>query len=40
MNADKKGNYAVKVDQVEIFPDPVVTGEPATFNISAVTGKD
>uniref|UniRef100_A0A5B6ZGZ0 MD-2-related lipid-recognition domain-containing protein n=1 Tax=Davidia involucrata TaxID=16924 RepID=A0A5B6ZGZ0_DAVIN len=36
---DKKGNYAVKVDGVEISPDPVVTGKPTTFSISASTGK-
>ncbi|KAK9279008.1 hypothetical protein L1049_012683 [Liquidambar formosana] len=36
---DKKGNYAVKVQGIEISPDPVVTGKPATFNISASTGE-
>ncbi|KAA8544377.1 hypothetical protein F0562_022355 [Nyssa sinensis] len=36
---DKKVNYAVKVDGVDISPDPVVTGKPATFSISASTGK-
>lgn len=36
--ADKKKNYAVTIQQVKIIPDPVVTGKPATFNISAVTG--
>uniref|UniRef100_A0A2N9H592 MD-2-related lipid-recognition domain-containing protein n=1 Tax=Fagus sylvatica TaxID=28930 RepID=A0A2N9H592_FAGSY len=35
---DKKGNYAVKVNGVEISPNPVVSGKPATFNISASTG--
>ncbi|BBN68971.1 MD-2-related lipid recognition domain-containing protein / ML domain-containing protein [Prunus dulcis] len=30
--------YAVKVQGVEILPDPVVRGKPATFNISASTG--
>ncbi|KAK9175403.1 hypothetical protein WN944_027410 [Citrus x changshan-huyou] len=34
---DKKKNYAVTIQQVKIIPDPVVTGKPATFNISAVT---
>ncbi|ESR37305.1 hypothetical protein CICLE_v10029501mg [Citrus x clementina] len=36
---DKKKNYAVTIQQVKIIPDPVVTGKPATFNISAVTGQ-
>ncbi|KAL5575018.1 hypothetical protein UlMin_017679 [Ulmus minor] len=36
---DKKGNYAVKVQGVEISPNPVVSGQPATFNISASTGQ-
>ncbi|ONH94624.1 hypothetical protein PRUPE_7G023800 [Prunus persica] len=27
--------YVVKVQGVEILPDPVVRGKPATFNISA-----
>ncbi|GMY24125.1 putative phosphatidylglycerol/ phosphatidylinositol transfer protein DDB_G0282179 [Fagus crenata] len=36
---DKKGNYAVKVNGVEISPNPVVSGKPATFNISASTGQ-
>ncbi|BBH05351.1 MD-2-related lipid recognition domain-containing protein / ML domain-containing protein [Prunus dulcis] len=31
--------YAVKVQGVEILPDPVVRGKPATFNISASTGQ-
>ncbi|KAK1586523.1 hypothetical protein Q3G72_003417 [Acer saccharum] len=34
---DKKGDYPVKVQEVEISPDPVVSGNPATFNISAST---
>ncbi|XP_062172235.1 uncharacterized protein LOC133877826 [Alnus glutinosa] len=34
---DKKGNYAVKVRDVEISPYPVVSGKAATFNISAST---
>ncbi|CAK9159069.1 unnamed protein product [Ilex paraguariensis] len=37
--ADRKGSYVVKVDGVEISPDPVVTGKPATFNISASTAQ-
>jgi hypothetical protein len=28
----------VKVSAVEIIPDPVQPGQPATFNISASTG--
>lgn len=39
MTADRKGNYAVKVSGVEMSPDPVVRGKPATFSISASTGK-
>ncbi|KAJ0020017.1 hypothetical protein Pint_31667 [Pistacia integerrima] len=35
---DKKGDYIVKVHGVEIIPDPVVTGQPATFKISAFSG--
>ncbi|KAB1199559.1 hypothetical protein CJ030_MR2G020346 [Morella rubra] len=34
---DKKGNYPVKVRNVEISPDPVVSGKPATFKIYAST---
>ncbi|OMO89047.1 hypothetical protein CCACVL1_08046 [Corchorus capsularis] len=37
INADKKGNYAVEVGGVNISPNPVVRGKPATFNISAST---
>ncbi|EXB38413.1 hypothetical protein L484_022312 [Morus notabilis] len=37
---DKKGKYDVKVKGVEISPDPVVSGEPATFNIAASTVSD
>ena len=29
----------MKVQGVEISPDPVVSGQPATFNISASTGE-
>ncbi|OMO77016.1 hypothetical protein COLO4_25392 [Corchorus olitorius] len=36
---DKKANYAVKVNGVNISPNPVVRGKPATFNISASTGE-
>ncbi|KAF8403390.1 hypothetical protein HHK36_011492 [Tetracentron sinense] len=36
---DKKGNYDVKVKGVEISPYPVVSGNPATFSISASTGQ-
>uniref|UniRef100_A0A0D9VZY5 MD-2-related lipid-recognition domain-containing protein n=1 Tax=Leersia perrieri TaxID=77586 RepID=A0A0D9VZY5_9ORYZ len=32
-------NYPVKVSGVEIVPDPVVSGQPATFKISASTDK-
>lgn len=35
---DKNVNYAVKVNEVEILPDPVVRGEPFTFKIAAYTG--
>lgn len=38
MNADKKANYDVKVEGVDMVPDPVVSGKPATFKISASTG--
>ncbi|GAB2274528.1 hypothetical protein Dimus_009296 [Dionaea muscipula] len=36
---DKKGDYAVKVKGVEISPNPVVSGQPATFSIHASSGK-
>jgi hypothetical protein len=36
--ADKGKKYPVKVSAVEIIPDPVQPGQPATFNISASTG--
>lgn len=32
-------DHPVKVSGVEIVPDPVVSGQPATFKISASTGK-
>ncbi|XP_042476867.1 putative phosphatidylglycerol/phosphatidylinositol transfer protein DDB_G0282179 [Macadamia integrifolia] len=34
---DRKGNYAVAVSEVEMSPDPVVRGQPATFSIMAST---
>ncbi|CAN6314970.1 unnamed protein product [Urochloa humidicola] len=37
----KKGrDYPVKVSGVEVVPDPIVRGEPATFKISASTDKN
>ncbi|CAM8925320.1 unnamed protein product [Rhodiola kirilowii] len=36
---DKKGNYDVKVGGVEITPNPVAKGKPATFSISATAGE-
>ncbi|XP_028756759.1 putative phosphatidylglycerol/phosphatidylinositol transfer protein DDB_G0282179 [Neltuma alba] len=36
---DKKGDYAVKVHGVDVSPNPVVRGKPATFKISAATGE-
>lgn len=39
MGVDKNGEYAVKVKGVDMSPDPVVRGKPATFRISASTGK-
>ncbi|KAJ4979944.1 hypothetical protein NE237_010724 [Protea cynaroides] len=36
---DRKGNYAVKVSEVEISPDPVVRGQPASFSIMGSTGE-
>ena len=38
INADNEANYVVKVDGVDISPNPVVRGKPATFTISASTG--
>ncbi|KDO48963.1 hypothetical protein CISIN_1g031870mg [Citrus sinensis] len=32
-------NFPLKVQQIKIIPDPVVTGKPAIFNISAVTDR-
>ncbi|MED6160163.1 hypothetical protein PIB30_048775 [Stylosanthes scabra] len=36
---DKKVNYDVKVSAVEISPEPVVSGSPATFKIKAASGQ-
>jgi hypothetical protein len=36
--AEKGRDYPVKVTGVEVIPDPVIRGEPATFRISASTG--
>ncbi|XWS28491.1 hypothetical protein CRYUN_Cryun25bG0074200 [Craigia yunnanensis] len=36
---DNEANYVVKVDGVDISPNPVVRGKPATFTISASTGQ-
>lgn len=36
---DKKANYAVKVEGVDMIPYPVVSGQPATFKISASSGQ-
>ncbi|XP_057455879.1 phosphatidylglycerol/phosphatidylinositol transfer protein [Lotus japonicus] len=36
---DKKADYAVKVTNIEISPNPVVSGDPATFKISATSGQ-
>ncbi|KAA3458647.1 phosphatidylglycerol/phosphatidylinositol transfer protein-like [Gossypium australe] len=38
-NADNGGNYVVKVNGIDISPNPVVSGKPATFSISASTGQ-
>jgi hypothetical protein len=35
---DKNADYDVKVSKVEIIPDPVARGKPATFSISAYSG--
>lgn len=35
---DKKADYDVEVKGVEITPDPIARGQPATFNIAATTG--
>ncbi|XP_077245185.1 uncharacterized protein LOC143885092 [Tasmannia lanceolata] len=36
---DKKNNYEINVTGIVVSPDPVVSGKPATFNISAFTDK-
>lgn len=38
MCVDKKADYAVKVTGIEILPNPVVSGDPANFKISATSG--
>ncbi|CAL9113021.1 unnamed protein product [Musa textilis] len=35
---DKKASYQVTVKGVEINPNPIARGQPATFKISAITG--
>jgi len=37
---DKKADYPVKVTGIEILPNPVVSGAPATFKISATSGNN
>lgn len=37
-NADKKTDYGVKVKKVDISPNPIARGHPATFSIAATTG--
>ncbi|KAL0558952.1 hypothetical protein IC582_003541 [Cucumis melo] len=37
---DRRGNYPVKVDELEVSPDPVKSGQPATFTVSASTEKN
>ncbi|CAL9184082.1 phosphatidylglycerol/phosphatidylinositol transfer protein-like [Musa acuminata AAA Group] len=37
---DKKASYQVTVKGVEINPNPIARGQPATFKISAITGGD
>ncbi|MBA0838058.1 hypothetical protein Goarm_010155, partial [Gossypium armourianum] len=34
----KQGEYDVKVQGVEISPNPIARGQPATFSIAATTG--
>nr|AFK46118.1 unknown [Lotus japonicus] len=36
---DKKADYDVEVKGVEISPDPVARGQPATFSIAAATSQ-
>ncbi|GMJ10632.1 hypothetical protein like AT3G11780 [Hibiscus trionum] len=35
---DKQAEYDVKVEGVEISPNPIARGKPATFSIAATTG--
>jgi hypothetical protein len=35
----KKTNYVVKVEDVDISPDPLKAGKPSTFSIKASTGQ-
>ncbi|GMY14408.1 putative phosphatidylglycerol/ phosphatidylinositol transfer protein DDB_G0282179 [Fagus crenata] len=37
---DRKADYDVKVNGIEINPNPIARGKPATFSISATTGKE
>ncbi len=34
---DKKASYDIEVKEVQISPDPIARGHPATFTISATT---
>ncbi|KAE9619542.1 putative immunoglobulin E-set [Lupinus albus] len=36
---DKSADYNVEVKGVEISPDPIARGQPATFSIAATTGQ-
>ncbi|KAK1354521.1 ML domain-containing protein [Heracleum sosnowskyi] len=36
---DRKASYAVKVEGIDMIPFPVVSGQPATFKISASSGQ-
>lgn len=36
---DSDASYPVKVESVDINPNPVVSGAPATFKISAISGE-
>ncbi|XP_015951275.1 uncharacterized protein LOC107476045 [Arachis duranensis] len=37
---NKKADYDVEVKGVEIIPNPVTRGQPATFSIAAATGQE
>lgn len=39
LESDRRGDYPVKVGELEVSPDPVKSGQPATFTVSASTGK-